>query len=398
MPPRFIDDAERRARLGRRHRLAPSERAESPPDVARSLTAIHGTDPGSTVLEILARTNDISVGDVDQAFYVDRSLIRLLGMRRTVFAVDWKLAPAVWSSSAKVVRDQLRTLDRMLIASGVTEADSWIREAEARLLAYLDEHPGSTSTEIAAADPYLGHRVPIGGPTGATQTVTSRLLTHMSADGRVIRAKPRGGWTSTQFTWVTANSWRSDWPVQPAMEIADTEIARSWLAGHGPALLEDFAWWTGWPKGRARAAIDRADAVEVTLAEGAGFVLGTDLEPIAASEPWVALLPALDSSTMGWKARRFYLGPHSERLFDNVGNGGPTVWADGRIAGGWTQLDSGDVVFELFEDLGSERYLELEERATQMTTLLGDIRLKPRARRWTRSELELRAKHSEPGK
>ncbi len=387
---RSIDDNERRARLGRRHRLAPSERAATPLEVARSLTAVHGTDPGSTVLGILARARDAEVAGIERALYDDRSIVRLLGMRRTVFAVDWKLAPAVWSSSANVVRDQLRLLDRMLTASGIEAPEQWIREAEVRLIDFLETNPGSTSTEIAAADPYLGHRVPIGGPVGATQSVTSRLLTHMSADGRVVRAKPRGSWTSTQFTWATAASWRDDWPERPDRDAADACIARSWLYGHGPALLEDFAWWTGWPKGRSRKALDRAGAIEVEISDGIGFVLESDLEFVPAPEPWIALLPGLDSSTMGWKSRRFYLGEYSERLFDNVGNGGPTVWVDGRVVGGWTQLDSGVVVYRLFEDIGSERRSELDLEAARLTDMLGDVRLKPRARRWTQSELDLR--------
>jgi hypothetical protein len=359
-------------------------------EVARSLTAVHGTDPGSTVLGILARTRDAQVAGIERALYDDRTIVRLLGMRRTVFAVDWKLAPAVWSSSANIVRDQLRLLDRMLVASGIEAPEQWIREAELRLIEFLETNPGSTSTEIAAADPHLGHRVPVGGPVGATQSVTSRLLTQMSADGRVVRAKPRGGWTSTQFTWATAASWRADWPERPDIDSADASIARSWLFGHGPALLEDFAWWTGWPKGRSRKALDRAGAIEVEISDGTGFVLESDLEFVSAPAPWIALLPGLDSSTMGWKSRQFYLGEYSERLFDNVGNGGPTVWVDGRVVGGWTQLDDGAVRYQLFEDVGGERRSELDLEAARLTNMLGDIRLKPRARRWTQSELDLR--------
>jgi hypothetical protein len=392
---RFVDDDERRARLGRRHRLALSERAATPSDVAHSLTAVHGTDPGSTVLGILARSRDSIIIDVEQALYGDRTIVRLLGMRRTVFAVDWELAPAVWSSSANVVRDQLRLLDRMLTASGVENPAQWVREAEARLIAFLESNPGSTSTEIGSMDPYLGHRLPTGGPAGATQTVTSRLLTHMSADGRVVRARPRGGWTSTQFTWATAASWRDDWPDLPDIESADTSIARSWLYGHGPALVEDFAWWTGWPKGRARKAIERAGGVEITIPDGSGYLLESDLEPVTMPEPWIAFLPGLDSSTMGWKRRNFYLGQYAERLFDDVGNAGPTVWIDGRIVGGWTQLDDGRVVFELFEDIGRERQLSLDTEASRLTDVLGEVRLKPRARRWTRSERDLQERHAQ---
>ena len=50
-------------------------------------------------------------------------------------------------------------------------------------------------------------------------------------------------------------------------------------------------------------------------------------------EPWAALLPALDSTTMGWFERGWYLGPHKAHLFETNGNARPTGWWDGRIAG-----------------------------------------------------------------
>jgi hypothetical protein len=34
-----------------------------------------------------------------------------------------------------------------------------------------------------------------------------------------------------------------------------------------------------------------------------GYVLPDDLEATAEPEPWVALLPVLDATTMGWKDR-----------------------------------------------------------------------------------------------
>ena len=50
-----------------------------------------------------------------------------------------------------------------------------------------------------------------------------------------------------------------------------------------------------------------------------------DLEPVVAPKPWVALLPALDPTVMGWQARDWYLGPHAAALFDRSGNAGPTT-------------------------------------------------------------------------
>ncbi len=391
---RFIEDDERRARLGRRHRLALEDRAASPLEAAQSLTAVHGTDPASTMLGLLARCSDASIDDIEFALYEDRSIIRLLALRRTVFAVDWELAPSFWRSSEQsVVRNQLRIFLRALHATGISDPETWALEAERRLLAQLASNPGSTSTELAAADPYLGHRVSIGSAAGVAgnQSVTSRLLTYMSADGRVIRGRPRGGWTSTQFTWNTSNQWRTDWPEPPRPEAADAVIAQSWLFGHGPASIEDFTWWTGWTKGRARKAIESAGGRSVTTTSGDAFVLETDIDPVLAPAPWVAFLPALDSTTMGWKSRDFYLGNHAGELFDAVGNAGPTVWANGRIVGGWVQLENGAVAFDCYEDIGREQSQQLEEVAARLERTIASVRLKPRARRWTESERALLA-------
>src|ERR687895_247686 len=82
---RRIDVAERRARLARRHRLAPGERAGDVVDAARSLVCLHATDPATIYLSAAARVEGMTVADLDRALYADRSLVKHLAMRRTLF-------------------------------------------------------------------------------------------------------------------------------------------------------------------------------------------------------------------------------------------------------------------------------------------------------------------------
>ena len=104
-----------------------------------------------------------------------------------------------------------------------------------------------------------------------------------------------------------------------------------------------------------------------------------DDRKVRSPEPWVALLPALDPTTMGWKERRWYLGDHGERTsFDRNGNAGPTVWVDGRVVGGWTQLPGGEVVFEVLEDVGRDATAAIGRTAADLGAWLGDVRIKPR--------------------
>jgi hypothetical protein len=55
VPARDISVAERRARLGRRHRLAPSERTDDAVTIAADLVALHATDPVTPYLSVAAR-------------------------------------------------------------------------------------------------------------------------------------------------------------------------------------------------------------------------------------------------------------------------------------------------------------------------------------------------------
>jgi hypothetical protein len=138
-------------------------------------------------------------------------------------------------------------------------------------------------------------------------------------------------------------------------------------------------WWLGSTMGAVRAALAALDAVEVGLDGGrAGYLLPDDLDAPDPVEPWVALLPPLDPTTMGWFEREWYLGPYKEQLFDTTGNAGPTMWADGRIVGGWRQHADGEVVLQPLEDVGADALAAFEREAARLTDWLDDTRVLPR--------------------
>jgi hypothetical protein len=158
-------------------------------------------------------------------------------------------------------------------------------------------------------------------------------------------------------------------PGLPTAE-AQAEVVRRWLARFGPGTEADIRWWSGWTARATRSALATVGAVEVDLGGHVGFVLPGDLEPTPTPEPWVALLPSLDPTTMGWQARDWYLGEHRSALFDASGNAGPTIWVDGRIVGGWAIRSDGEVVTKLLEDIGREAGLAILAEAARLTACL----------------------------
>jgi hypothetical protein len=200
----------------------------------------------------------------------------------------------------------------------------------------------------------------------------------------MVRGRPRGGWTSLQFTWTAAGE-RTPW----AAPAARTELARLWLVAFGPAPVSDLQWWTGWTASQVRQALAGLQIAEVDLDGVPGIMLAADQDQPAAAEPWPALLPALDPTAMGWRGRAWYVGGHTQALFDRSGNIGPTVWWDGRIVGGWAQRADGEIAVRLLEDTGTQAQAAIAAQAQRLRAWIGQDRVTPRFR--TPLERELAA-------
>ncbi|MEU7703190.1 winged helix DNA-binding domain-containing protein [Streptomyces sp. NPDC039028] len=383
--PRAIGAAERRVRLGVRHRLAGGARAGSVEEVAESLVALHGTDPASVFLAVGARLAGAAgpVADVERALYQDRSLVRMHGMRHTVFVLPAALAPAVQASTTDpaAVRERASLLQHL--ASGSDYDAAWLAETERLVLAELAVRGEATGAELGAAVPALRSTYVYGKGTRqeGVQSVASRVLRVLGMEGRIVRGRPQGGWTSSRFRWTRPTGPRPG--ESPASGRA--ELIGRWLRACGPATEADLKWWTGWKVTDVRAALAAVGAVTVALDEGAGFVLPDDLDPVdpgpAGAGPWAALLPALDPTAMGWQARDWYLDPeYRAALYDRSGNIGPTVWWDGRIVGGWAQRPDGEIVTRLLADVGAAAGRAVDAEAERLAGWIGDVRVTPRFR------------------
>ncbi|MFJ3909842.1 winged helix DNA-binding domain-containing protein [Streptomyces vinaceus] len=376
----IVTTAERRHRLGRRHRLAPSTRAATVAEAADAVVALHATDAATLFLSARARLAEGGPALVEQALYEDVSLVRLLSMRRTLFAVSGELAPYVDSSTARGIAVKERsTLLKHLDEDGQGLDSGWLAEAEAAALEALDVHGPCTGSQLSAAVPALRQKITVGrGKKYEAETgVATRVIRLLAADGRIRRDRPRGSWTSSQFRWVHTDPW----PAVPPAE-ARTEIARRWLHAYGPATEADLKWWTGWTLTEVRKALAAVGPDQVRLDDGRTALVGPDdAAPEPAPEPWAALLPGLDPSGMGWADRGFHLDPaHRPALFDYAGNIGPTVWWNGEIVGGWAQRADGEIVWRLLADRGRAAGESVAAEAARLARWVGEARITPRFR------------------
>src|SRR5262245_41712894 len=310
---RTVDIAERRARLARRHLLSPAHRAGDGLSCTDALVCLHATDTATTYLALWARVGGVAVADIDKAMYADRSLVKHLCMRRTLFVFRSDLFGVVQAAASDRVADQeTRRLAKEVEKAGLFEdGGAWLAAASAAALEGLDTLGEATSTELRAAVPLLEGSIEYAPDKtwGGRISVGPRVLTCLSAQGEVVRATNRGPWHVSRPSWSRTSTWLGFTPAQVPERAARAQVVERWLRAFGPATLTDLKWWLGSTITAARAALADVGAVEVDVeGAGPGWLHPDDLEVETPVEPWAALLPALDPSTMGWSERDWYLG------------------------------------------------------------------------------------------
>lgn len=377
-----IDVAERRARLGRRHRVRPGDRAASVEDAARAMVCLHGTDPGTIGLSAWARVEGFEVAELERALYADRSLVKHLAMRRTLFVFPREtLADAQAGASERVALAERNRLIRDVERAGlVGDGERWLDAVGEQVLGALEGGREATSSELRSEISLLegsivqGEGKSWGGPVA----IGPRVLTTLSAAGRIVRATNVGVWSTSRPRWASTAAWLGE-PIPPVNAREGTAgLVERWLRVFGPGTEVDIKWWLGSTLGAVRGALADLDAVEVELDGRIGYLLPDDLEPTGLPDPWGALLPPLDPTTMGWNERDWYLGDYKTQLFDTNGNAGPTVWWEGRIVGGWRQDEAAAVELQLLEDVGSDALAFLEGEAARLSEWFGGARVLPR--------------------
>lgn len=382
---RSMTPAERRARLALRHRLAPQARTDDVLEIARSMVVLHATDPATVYLSVAARSVEAGPAAVERALYDDRTLLRMLAMRRTMFVAPTELVPVLQASTADGLAAKQRATYSRLIERGSDIADvpAWFAEAAEAAHAALLARGEATGAQLSAAVPVLRTQVdPAPGKSYSRPTsVTTWVLVTLGCEGRIVRGRPNGSWVSSQYKWAPVEAWLPGGIAEVPAAEARADLVRRWLRAFGPAPAADLKWWTGWSAGDVKKALALLDVTEVDLGGGAtGIVLSDDLEPAPGPEPWAALLPALDPTPMGWQERGWFLGGHGPALFDRSGNIGPSVWWDGRVVGGWAQRADGEIAVRVLEDVGADAEAAIEREAARMSAWYGGVRATPRFR------------------
>jgi hypothetical protein len=294
--------------------------ARDPAAVAERLLAIQGQDPRGARLAVRARSSGLTAADVDRAQDERELLVTWLnrGTLHLVCSEDYR-----W----------LRTLGAQHVRTG-----------NARRLAQegvADPEREAAKVERALAGEGPLTRAQLAERTGLAGQALVHVLMLASLNGNVVRGPMRGA----QQAFVLVRDWLGEQPrIDPGAALA--ELARRYLAGHGPAGDRDLARWAGVTLRDARAGLA---AIADELEQREDGLLDLRGRAPAPPLPPPRLLGAFDPLLHGWVSREPILGTNQGVVTSN-GLFRPFALADGRAVATWS-LVGGRPVLQPFGEL-----------------------------------------------
>ena len=286
--------------------------------------------------------------DVDRALTEDRSLVITWVNRGTLHLIasdDHAWLHAL--TTPPVVTGNLRRLDQ----EGVSP------RAAARGVATIER--------ALAADGPLTRGELRARLDGAGVRTQGQALVHVLVRATLLGLVVRGPMRDGEQAFVLVRDWLPAAPV-PDRPAALAELARRYLAGHGPAGDRDLAKWAGLPLRDARAGLA---AIAGELAQRPDGLVDLSRRAASAGLPPPRLLGPFDPLLHGWADRAPIVGEHRGIVTSN-GVFRPFALVEGCAAGTWG-LPGGRVALTPFAPLDTAVQRALAAEAADVERFLG---------------------------
>ncbi len=314
--------------------------------VVERLLAVQAQDPRGARLAVRARTSGLTEADVDAALN-ERSVVITRLNRGTLHLVRGE---DYWWLQALTTPQLIAGNARRLMQEGVPPeaAERGVRAVEQALTA---------DGPLTRAQ--LRERVRAAGVRVEGQALV-HVLFRASLSGLVVR----GPMVGSEHAFVLIRDWLGHAPPVDR-EQALAELARRYLAGHGPASDRDLARWANLPLRDVRLGLG---AISDEVDTGEDGLLDLRGRPEAEPAP-PRLLGAFDPLLLGWVSRGPVVGRYQGIVTSN-GIFRPFALVEGRAVGLWS-LVRGRPVLAPFDALPGEVEDALQADALDVQRFLG---------------------------
>jgi hypothetical protein len=315
-----------------------------PSEIVSLLGAVQAQDYLGALWAIGLRSASSTEADIEKAIEA-RTIVRTWPMRGTLHFVapadvGWMLellTPPVIAASRR--RQQQLELDHKTLA-------------RCRALVVKALQGGRQLTRDTIYSLLEDARISTGSQRGY------HILWRLAQEGIICFAAREG----KQPTFALLDEW-----VKPAKKLkreeALAELTKRYFIGHGPATLQDFAWWSGLKVSEAKAGLEMvASSLRKETSGAAIYWTSPESTALPANILIACLLPGFDEYLLGYTDRSAILDPqHAQKLIpDNNGRFLSTMTMNGRVVGTWRRVLSKKTVV-----LTMEPFVSLKKLAKQ---------------------------------
>ena len=313
------------ARLRLRNQQIAQHNFRTPAELVSHLGAVQAQDFAGGKWAIGLRLRNVAEAGIEEAI-AERTIVRTWPMRGTLHFVPaadvrWMLeltASRVVTGNAGRYRQlelDEHTFDvgRDVLIKALSGAKELTRQAIYRLLKEA------------------GIKLEGGGPLDSGQIRGLHILAYHAQTGLICYGRHQGRQPSFALL--------DEWVPQPRSLDRDealTELTKRYFTSHGPATVQDFAWWSGLPLRDVRRGIELAgghlDRLDI---DGTQYWVGCDIAGAIDDPARVHLLPPFDEYTVAYRDRSAVVATEHKELASSGGVFRPIIVVDGRVVATW---------------------------------------------------------------
>jgi hypothetical protein len=322
----------------KKHHLTEKSKIDNILQITDDLCGLHATGTIEPYLTLFSRTHNFKKEDLDHHLYVEKTLGRIRGMRKTLFIETKEMIPIVHNS----IKSQTDQRDKQYLEMREISLDDYNTLAQ-KILDLLKNKEMST-TEIKKAL--------------SSQKDINAVISVMCDKMQIIRGKPIKSWKDRRILYAPFDAYFPDINLNKyKQEEAIQLLIEKYIKSYGPVTLKDITWWLRFNKTQAKKILNSLEEkIELIIMDD------LDLEYIIYKKDMVDLdritlknkniinfLPRLDPYLMGYKDRERYVNfDDFEYTFDRTGNATSTILLNGRVVGIWDIVEKPDKLLKIY--------------------------------------------------
>jgi len=343
------------ARLKNQQIASPTE--TSPSEVLKWLGAIQAQDLPMALWAIGLRTPN-STHDSIRAAFNNGEIIRTHLMRPTWHCVSADDIYWMLELTGPQIKTALNARHKSL---GIT--DEVLNQAKNIFIKHLEKNGPSSRTELVTLLEKAG--IPNEDNRAA------HLLLHAELDA-IICSGPLKGNKQTYALLEERVPKKKTLPYEEAL----AELAIRYFSSHGPATLNDFAWWSGLRAKQVKLALELVKPqLQSEIIDSQEYWFSSNNQASQTNQQLVYLLPAFDEFIISYRDRSaVILSEHYQKAISRNGLFWPVILVNGQVEGLWKRAikrDSINIATDFFQPADQFVISQTEKQKLALADFLG---------------------------